>query len=164
MADPMDIDVAAAHAHFAVACFHEAWALMERTDRTPEDDLELIDLVHASLHHWRRRPDVAPRHLAVGTWQVARAYALVGRPAEAARWGAASLRYAVDHDLPPFYVGYAHEAMARAAALVGDRAALDRHLAAAAGQADRVEDREERALLEADIGAIRGIPAMGTEP
>lgn len=50
---------AAAHVHFAAACFNRAWTLLERTDRRPADDEQMIERNQASLWHWSQRADVS---------------------------------------------------------------------------------------------------------
>lgn len=32
-----NFDLDAAHRHFSVACFNQAWALLDKPDRTPRD-------------------------------------------------------------------------------------------------------------------------------
>ena len=43
---------AATHRRLAVELFNRSWRLLELTERTPEQDDELIHCVHASRHHW----------------------------------------------------------------------------------------------------------------
>ena len=52
-----DFDLAKAHHYFAASCFNAAWDLIEKPDRTSEDDRLMVSLSHASLFHWRNRTD-----------------------------------------------------------------------------------------------------------
>jgi DNA-binding transcriptional MerR regulator len=74
-----DIDAvdAATHRRLAVELFNRSWRLLELTERTPEQDDELIHCVHASRHHWGEVGTAA--QLARGENQCARAYAALGR-------------------------------------------------------------------------------------
>ncbi len=51
----------------------------------------------------------------------------------------------------PFYLGYAHEALARAAIVSADGAKARDHLATADAFAERVTKADDKALLAADL-------------
>jgi len=55
---------------------------------------------------------------------------------------------------PPFYRGYAHEAMARARMVLGDARGTGEHLAAAHRLLGEVTDPEEHEMLEKDLRTI----------
>jgi hypothetical protein len=153
MAKARDFDLAAAHKYFAAHCFNCAWDLIERTDRTPEDDRAMVSLNQASLFHWSQRPDNDDKRRSVGYWQASRIQALLGSAAEARRYAEVCLSYS--HKLEPFYLGYAFEALARAAKLAGDAAECKQFLAAAAAQAGSVSRKEDKALLDSDLNSLR---------
>ena len=104
MAPAPDFDVAAAHRYFAATCFNAAWDLIEKSDRTPEDDQRMIALALASLYHWSERPDCGAMQRSVGYWQTSRVHALAGLASEAQRYG--ELCLAVSGGLAPFYGNY----------------------------------------------------------
>ena len=54
----------------------------------------------------------------------------------------------------PFYVGYAHEALARAYGLNGNTNLKDEHLQIAKQLYDQINDEEEKDLLHADLNTI----------
>lgn len=151
MAQPT-FDILAAHKHFAASCFNEAWALIDKTDRTEADQQRVLAAAHASLYHWMHRPDATDRHRSIGCWQIARVHAILGEGAPALRWGRASLAYAAD--APPFYAGYAHEAIARAAMCDNDARLAGEHLDLARGLLERIEDQADRDVLAKDLDTI----------
>ena len=112
----------------------------------------MIQRTMASLWHWTQRPDCSPTNLSVGYWQAARVYALVGEAANARKYARLCL------DITPtdaaFYLGYAHEAMARAEALAGNEENATEHLAKATQFATNVTKAEDRKLLEADLASL----------
>ena len=146
------IDEAAAHVHFAAACFNGAWTLIERTDRTPADDERMIELNQASLWHWSQRADVTDRHRSIGYWQASRIRALLGHGAEALRYA----QLCLDHSgaLSPFYRAYAHEAMARAALVRGDAAACRAQVMQARVQLQAIDRPEDREQVLADLATL----------
>jgi hypothetical protein len=153
MARKPDFDLTAAHRFFAADCFNKAWDLIEKPDRTPADDRLMVALNQASIFHWLNRPDVNPRNLSIGYWQAARIQALLGNAAGARRHAEVSLEHAAD--LAPFHVGYAHEALARAAKLAGDEPVFGAHLAAAEALAAKVGKTRDRDALMADLTALK---------
>jgi hypothetical protein len=142
------------HREMSVSYFNDCWALIDKADRTPEDVENMILLAHASLWHWKQRSDVTPANLSVGYWQASRVHALAGQHEMARYFGDRSLRVGIDNNLPPFYVGYAYEALARAEAGDGEYARARACVAEARKQLGSVTDKEEKALLDADLGQI----------
>ncbi|MET0167430.1 MAG: hypothetical protein ABW318_20805 [Vicinamibacterales bacterium] len=154
MPKPVDFDVAAAHKHFSTQCFNRAWDLIEKSNRTPEDDRLMVALNQASIFHWLQRDDCNSQRLSVGYWQASRIQALLGNAAEALRQANVCLTYS--EELKPFYLGYAHEALARAHGLAGNSQAAARHLKSSLELANRVGDKGERELLLADLRLLQG--------
>ncbi len=152
MKSASSIDIAAAHAYFSVDCFNQTWELLERAQRTPEEEDQMRSLCHASLWHWTQRPDCTPRNLSIGYWQLSRVYALLGQAEDAVRFGEKCLQHSAAEE--PFYLGYAHEALARAARVRGDSQLLKQHLAHARQFASQVGDPEERAMLQKDLETL----------
>ena len=113
----------------------------------------MVALNQASIYHWLSRPDCEPRHLSVGYWQASRIQAVLRNAVEARRYAEVCLSYSAD--LPAFFVGYAHEALARAAFLANDADAAERHLEAASKQAEMVGQDDDRELLSKDLEEIR---------
>ena len=153
MAKAPEFDLDAAHKYFAAHCFNRAWDLIDKKDRTPEDDRMMVALNQASLFHWSHRPDNDDQRRSVGYWQASRIQALLGNAIEARRYADVCLSYS--HELEPFYLGYAFEALARATKLAGKAAESKEFLAAAGTQAGAVSRKEDRALLEADLSSLR---------
>jgi hypothetical protein len=115
-------DTYADHVKLSADSFNRAWELLDKPQRTPEEDAKMLAYSHASLVHWRLRTDVVPRNVSIAYWQLSRIYAVLGQGKNAMTY--AGLCWMVSKDLPndekAFYGGYANEAMARAARVLGD--------------------------------------------
>jgi cation transport regulator ChaB len=144
-----DFDVAAAHRFFSANCFNQAWEFIDKADRSPSEMDDMLHVAHASAWHWRQRPDCTNDKLSVSYWQLSRVYALAGESHRATRYGILCLE--ASQDQTPFLIGYAHEALARAASAAGDRDAAQAHLQWAREFLSQVTDPEERELLHKDI-------------
>jgi len=148
-------DVEAAHGFFAAHCFNQAWDLMEKPQRTPEEDRLMVAMSQASIFHWLNRADCDSRRLSIGYWQASRIHALLRNSAEAQRNAEICLSFS--DGLEPFYIGYAHEALARAAALAGRQTEAEQHVERATQQAALVAREGDRHLLLNDLGGLRAV-------
>jgi hypothetical protein len=147
-----DFDLAAAHRHFAAQCFNLAWELIDKPQRTPDEDEQMIRLNQASLWHWSQRADCQPKNLSIGYWQAARIHSILGRAEDAVRYAELCLENSPEED--PFLMGYAYEALARSTLLIDDRNSSAQHLAMARKHAALVTDADDRQLLERDLQSL----------
>ncbi len=147
-----EFDVAAAHRYFAAHCFNQAWELIDKKDRTPEEDQKMVALCHASIYHWSQRADCERIRLSVGYWQASHIQAVLNNPSEARHYGKICLNYSQGQ--PPFYLGYAYEALARAEKLAGNAGAAADYFAKAKQLANQVTKTEDRELLLKDLSTI----------
>jgi len=152
MAETPKFDLAAAHRYFAAECFNRAWDLIDKPDRTPDEEEAMIRLNQASLYHWSQREDCTDRNLSIGYWQASRIYTLLGQADNARRYGELCLRYSQDEGA--FYLGYACEALTRAASLEGEPEKAAKYLQQAHQHLAQVTDPEDRELLANDLKTI----------
>lgn len=152
MSDSPPFDLARAHRWFSADCFNRVWTLLENSDRTPDECERMVSLAHASLAHWRERSDCTAQKLSIGCWQLSRVHAVLGQAENARHYGRLCLELSANE--PPFYLGYAHEALMRAERLAGNAAAAQQHLAEARRLAALVADAEERRALENDLTTL----------
>jgi hypothetical protein len=154
MTSSTDFDVVAAHRYFSVECFNKAWDLLDRPSRTPAEDEEMLHLGLASLWHWTQRPDCTATNRSVSYWQVSRIYAVLGQAGNARRYGELCLGVSQGEGIPPFYLGYAYEALVRAEKVAGNRDKMAEYLQAACQVAETVPDAEARQMLQNDLATI----------
>lgn len=152
MNDSTKLDLSTAHRYFSAECFNRTWTLMEKAGRSAAEDEQMLLLSLASLWHWTQREDCSDQNLSIGYWQVSRVYALRGDARNALHYAETCLRHS--HNLAPFFVAYAHEAIARAVALTGESGRASKHIAEARRLAREVAEAEERTALEKDLDSI----------
>lgn len=138
----------------ATTLFNGTWDLLERHDRTPDDDDRMLHMAHASRHHWGQVG--APANLARGEWQCSRVYAVLGRSEPSLHHAKRVLEICERHGIGDFDIAFAYEALARAYAVGGDgeraRAMTEKALAAV----DGIADDDDRRLVLADLETIPG--------
>jgi len=150
-----DFDSVAAHKYFAAECFNTSWSLIEKATRSPEEDVQLVALGHASLWHWTQRADCTPKNLSIAHWLLARIYAVLGDSTQAGRYAASCLRISQEPGIEPFYLAYAYEAVARAASVAGDWSEAARAVQEAQSLVEQVHDAESRKNLVDDLASIK---------
>ena len=143
------------HAQFSVDCFNETWSLLEKNDRTPDEDRLMREMAHASLFHWLKRDDCTPQNISIGLWQISRVHAVLGNGAQASHYAADGVTISTTSQLPAFCQAYAYEAVARAALLVGDQDRFQEALERATELTASVDDEGDRKLLETDLDELR---------
>ncbi len=155
MADKPDLDLSTAHQYFSSDCFNKAWDLIEKSDRTPEEDEEMIRLNQTSIWHWTQREDCSPTNMSVGYWQASRIYAVLGQVDNARRYGQLCLEISRGEDVAPFYLGYAYEALGRAEMVGGNREAMASYVGQARETAEKIADADEKQWLLSDLETIK---------
>jgi DNA-binding transcriptional MerR regulator len=141
-----------ARRRLAVDLFNHVWTLLETTDRTTDQDDEMVHAAHASRFHWGEVGEPANR--VRGEWQCSRVYAALGRAEPAIHHARRCLELCEQHRIGDWDLGAAHEAMARACRVAGDDDGRRRHLALAHGAMSAVTDAEDRAIIEADLATL----------
>lgn len=149
----MDEAVRKTHRGFAVSLFNRVWELLEKPDRSANDDIEMLNAAHASLYHWLQIGEA--KNFSIGEWQLSRVYATLRRPEAALYHGQRALDVSVEANLAAFYIAYGHEALARANVLKNDAPAATKHLEAARTLALTVEQADDRAALLKDLESIK---------
>jgi len=115
---PMSEEELEFHKKEARHCFNHAWDYLDKGDRSPQDDVEMLHLAHASRYHWGLVGGV--REAAIGEWQISRIYAAIGQPSLSLRFAAQALGICELNDLTDL-LHVAFEGMARASIAMGDQ-------------------------------------------
>lgn len=146
------------HRSLAVDLFNQTWMLMEKPNRTPEDNDNMIHGAHASRHHWGMVGD-ATNH-SIGEWQISRVYTVLKRAEPALFHARRCLAISEENKLKPFNIGYAHEAIARALSLTNDPG-VSHHLDLARQLAETITDMEDQKILLTDLATVPLIKESG---
>jgi hypothetical protein len=140
------------HRKFAVDCFNGTWDLIEKEDRTSEEDARMIHMAHASRYHWGEIG--TPLNFARGDWQISRVYAILGQGQNALRYAKSCLHLCEENDIGDFDLAFAYEAAARAFAVLGDAHMKDKHLALARDASEAIDKNEDKKYLLSELETI----------
>jgi hypothetical protein len=155
MSQPAPFDIEAAHRYFAAECFNRAWDLINKTERTPEEDEQMIRLSLASHWHWTQRADCTQENMSIAYWQTSRVYAVLSHAQNARRYAQLCLDASSDDDVPLWCLGYAYEALARAEFVAGNQTLMNEYLREAQSVAETLTDHETQQMLLADLETIK---------
>ncbi len=147
------------HRSLGVDTNQEVWGLLSRDGRTPEDDEAMVRAAYASAYHWARAAQRLPANEARAEWMISHVHAVLGRADMAGHHAQRSMAAVTAAGLTDFDLGYAHEALARAAACAGDLDEASRQRAAAA--AVPIADDEDRKIF---VGDLEAGPWFGLKP
>ncbi len=136
----------------AAKLFNRAWQLIENTDRTEAEELEMIHSAHASRLHWQQIG--GPKEWAIGEWQCARVYCEVGFPESAIFHAQACLEIVESNEVPLWMHASTFEILARSywAAEDLDLAKLAR--GRALQLLPQIEDAADRETIAAQVAEL----------
>ena len=106
------------HRNQAVDNFNAVWDLLDKKERSKDEDLLMIHRAHASRFHWNEIG--TPVNMARGEWQISRVYAILNMPSSALYHAERSLEFCEKNQIGDFDLAFAYEAMARAYMVSGD--------------------------------------------
>jgi hypothetical protein len=141
------------HRALAVGYFNAAWALIDLTSRSAEQDRDMVGLAFASRQHWIEAGGDAT-NLITADWQVAHTASIAGLPDVALSFATAASHRADNEDVPDWLVASAHEGLARAYAAAGDRESYEREGAVVERLLAAVTDPEDRQLVADQFASI----------
>jgi hypothetical protein len=143
------------HRRLGVELYNGTWELIERADRTPDEDDEMLYRAHASAYHWLRAPHTTANR-ARSHWLCSRVHAIAGQP-EGALYHARRCLELVESapaEIEDWDLAGAREALARAHLAAGETEEAHRHYELAREEAAKIAEEDDRKHIEADLDAL----------
>lgn len=137
------------HRKTASELFNYVWELLDKTERTEEEDRIMIHAAHASLFHWLQVQD--PENEFIGEWQISRVYSTLGKGESALYHAEISLGVCEKNKFTGFNLACAYEALARAYWVLKDRENALNFLQKSAQERENITDEEEKKLIDGDL-------------
>jgi hypothetical protein len=141
-----------AHRKFAVDLFNLVWSLMDKKDRTKEEDDKMIHAAHASRFHWGEIG--TPLEFERGEWQVSRVYSVLNRSEQALYHAKRCLEICQSSNIGDFDIAFAYEAMARAHAIGGQKAEYEKYVQLAKEAGEQIKKKEDRSYFFSELKTI----------
>jgi hypothetical protein len=140
------------HRKIAIDLFNFVWTLLDKPDRTVEDNDQMIHAAHASRYHWSQVGTAV--NLARGEWQVSRVYAVLNRPEPAQYHARQCLDICLENKIGDFDLAYAYEALARASAIAGQPGERDHYVALARESGEKIVEKEDKDMFLNDLATV----------
>jgi len=135
------------HEKFAKESFNKTWDLMEKENRTFEEDNEMVHTAHTSRYHWGvlvSNELGKPVNLQRGEWQIARVYTIVKRAEPALHHANLCLKITEENKIGDFDLAFAYEALTRASALAGNKKGYTKYFKLAEEAGNKIKKKEDK--------------------
>lgn len=136
----------------AVQLFNQAWELIDRPARSPEQDRRMLVTACAAWLQWDAVGTEENR--AISDWQIAHVASLLGYGDLALAHAAAALERAEASDLPSFVRASALEGLARAHATAGRKDERDAYFEAASAALQDIDDPADRDPIASQLRTV----------
>jgi hypothetical protein len=142
------------HRQLGVDLYNYTWTLLEKEDRTRDDDDELLSATHASAYHWSRAAGTGPQNAARSQWQISRANAVLGRGDAALYHAERCLEHCTENGIGDWDLAAAYEALARAHKVAGNDAEFRRNVDLGREALAQIADEKDREHIAEDLDSL----------
>lgn len=140
----------------AVALFNATWTLLEKEERSRDEDDAMLHMAHASRHHWGQIG--TPANFGRGEWQCSRVYAVLNRAEPCLHHAQRYLDICQENGIADWDLAFAYEALARGHAVAGDAAQARACTEQALAAAEDIAEDADRELVLSDLESIPNQP------
>jgi len=141
------------HKKFAVNLFNKTWDLIEKKDRTKEEDDKMIHCAHASRYHWGEIGQ--PINFERGEWQISRVYSILGKGTQALEHASRCLEICEQQNIADFDIAFAYEGLARGYSVLGDNENKKKCIKLAKDAAENIEKKGDKDYTLSEINNIK---------
>ena len=67
------------HHYMGIEMNNETWNLLDKKERSGQDDLRMVMFAKASLYHWKKSPKFQHINEQRGEWMISRVFAVLGK-------------------------------------------------------------------------------------
>jgi hypothetical protein len=142
------------HRQLGVDLYNYTWTLLEKADRSRDDDDEMLNATHASAYHWNHAAETGPQNAARGHWQISRVNAVLGRGEAALYHAERCLELCTESGIGDWDLAAAYEAVARAHKLAGNDAEFRRNLDLGREALAHIAKEEDREHIAEDLDTL----------
>lgn len=136
----------------AVERYNHCWHLLEKADRTRNEDTELLTSAFVSRYYWSLVGGT--EQCIIGDWMISRAAASVGEGGLALRFALLANDHSMEAEASDWLIASTAEGLARAYAASGDLESRDRWITAAEFLIEAIVDPEDRQLIASQLASV----------
>jgi hypothetical protein len=139
------------HKRFAIQLNNLVWGLLQKENRTVEDNDNMIHAAHASHYHWTIVGE--PVNFQRGEWLISHVYAILNRSEPALYHAKKCMKLTEEHKFVDFDLAFAYEAMARAYATAGNESEAKKYIQLAQEAGEKIKQEEDKKIFMSDFAA-----------
>ena len=128
------------------------WSLAEKLNRSAEEDQEMLNAAHASMHLWSTIGTA--RNIALGQLLLGQVHSLLGNAQYAMRYATAAYDYFVSNQAAPWELALAHAVHVNAAHCCGNASLHESSYRQAEALVASLIDPEECKIIQANMNVI----------
>ena len=139
------------HRSLGIELNNKTWELLEKTDRTPAQDAQLLEFAHSSAYHWSFCGTVVNQQR--GYWLISRTYAVLEFPVACLLFAqlCRELTQTGGSEMKDFDIAYSFEALARAYVLTGELGKAVEMFRSADEAGKMIKEEEGRKIFTGDL-------------
>lgn len=141
-----------AHKKFAVDLFNLVWNLMDKKERTIEENDKMVHATHASRFHWGEIG--TPLEFERGEWQISRVYSVLKLPQQALYHAQRCLEICKSNNIRDFDIAFAYEAIARAHAIAGQKEECKKYLQLAKEAGEQIKEKGDKDYFFTELKSV----------
>ncbi len=135
------------HEKIAKETFNKTWDFIDMSDRTTEDDLNMIHAAHTSAYHWNvlvSEGKGTPLNLQRGEWLLSHVYTILERGEPALYHAKICLDITKKKNIGDFDLAFAYESIARSSALLKNKTDFEKFFDLANEAAEKIESKDDK--------------------
>lgn len=131
---------------------NRGWSLAEQLSRTPQEDREMLDAAHASMHLWSTIGNA--RNFALAQLLLGQVHALLGNARYALPYAEAAHSYLSANASEPWEVAMSHAVLAAAAYCAGNSTLHETNYCTALAIVAKLPDGQDKAIFAATMNVV----------
>ncbi|NHJ05023.1 MAG: hypothetical protein EAX90_09380 [Candidatus Heimdallarchaeota archaeon] len=136
----------------AVNLFNHTWNLIDKENRTIEEEDDMIHSAHASRYHWGVIGE--PINFERGEWLVSRVYSILKNSQSALHHAKRCLDICLKNSIGDFDIAFAYEALARAYAIAGNKEEYLKNLTLAKIAGEKIAKKDDKDYFLTELGNL----------
>ena len=141
------------HHYMGIEMNNQTWGLLDKENRSEQDNIRMINFAKASLYHWRQSDKYEVVNEQRGQWLISRVYAILGQSDEALSYAKEVLKITEDNNLKDFDLAYALESMARAYSVSRKQNESDEWYKKAKTAGDLIANEKDKKIFFLDLNS-----------
>ena len=139
------------HHYLGIEMNIQTWNLLQKNNRSQEENVRMINYALASQYHWFKSPEWQPINEQRGYWLISHVFAVLGIGDKALENAEKCFKLTQELELKDFDLAYAYEAMYRANLCLKNEENTQKYYEMAKNAGEKIENKENSDLFFSDL-------------